>query len=72
MIEVLDEVARRAGFTWRESYSIFYDPEKYGKSWTDLLKWQVRSYDMSGEWWYMRFLAHQHICDSLSALVVMI
>jgi hypothetical protein len=51
MIEVLDEVARRAGFTWRNSYTFFEAPETYGKSWTDLLLWQISSYDLSGEWW---------------------
>ena len=48
MVEILDEVAKRAGFTWRDSYSLFRDPEKLGKTWTDLVQWQVKSYDMSG------------------------
>ena len=43
-LQILDEVAARAGFTWRNSYSTFDDPEKYGKTWTDLLKWQIETY----------------------------
>lgn len=41
MIEILDEVASRAGFTWRNSWTKFDDPEKYDKTWTELLRWQV-------------------------------
>ena len=48
MIEILDEVAARAGFTWRQSFAFFADPEDYGKTWTDLVSWQITTYDMSG------------------------
>ena len=34
--------------TRRESYSFFDDPDKHGKTWTDLVKWQIKSYDISG------------------------
>ena len=51
MVTVLDEVAKRAGFTWRNSYAVFADPELSGKTWTELVKWQISSYDLSGEWW---------------------
>jgi hypothetical protein len=37
IVEILDELARRAGCTWRESYATFDEPEKFDKSWTDLL-----------------------------------
>jgi hypothetical protein len=36
VVEILDELARRAGFTWRESYAIFDEPENFNKTWTDL------------------------------------
>jgi len=51
MIEVLDELARRAGFTWRDSFAFFSTPESFGKTWTELVQWQIQAYDMSGEWW---------------------
>ena len=51
MVTVLDEVAKRAGFTWRNSYAVFADPELYGKTYTELIKWQISSYDLSGDWW---------------------
>ena len=36
LAEILDELASRAGFTWRESYATFDDPDSFGKTWTDL------------------------------------
>ena len=48
MVEILDEVAARAGFTWRQSFAFFQDPDDFGKSWTDLVTWQISTYDMSG------------------------
>lgn len=51
LIEILDELAKRAGFTWRDSFSYFDDPSKYNRTWTDLVLWQTNSYDLSGEWW---------------------
>ena len=35
--ELLDELANRAGFTWRESYAVFDEPEKFDKTWTELV-----------------------------------
>ena len=37
VVEVLDELAKRAGFTWRDSYAIFDAPEEFGKTWTELV-----------------------------------
>lgn len=37
LVEVLDELAERAGFTWRESYAVFDEPEKFDKTWTELV-----------------------------------
>jgi len=39
------------GFTWRDSFAFYEHPERYGKSWSDVVEWQVSSYDLSGEWW---------------------
>lgn len=44
VVEVLDELAKRAGFTWRESYAIFDDPEAYDKTWTDLVVSKPKRY----------------------------
>jgi len=47
---IMDELARRAGFTWRDSFGISIDP--YGNhSWTDLLVWGVETYDLNVDWW---------------------
>lgn len=51
LVELLDELSNRAGFTWRQSFALFEAPEAFGKTWTELAMWQIRSYDMSGEWW---------------------
>lgn len=47
---LLDELAVRAGFTWRNTF-VAVDPlttvesEEFGKSWTDLLEWEVTNFD---------------------------
>ena len=46
---LMDELARRAGFTWRDSFGIFVDPTN--ETWTELLDWSVDSYDISVDWW---------------------
>lgn len=51
---VLDEVARRAGFTWRNSFAVYepLDPATDGnKTWTDILEWAVDTFDISMEKW---------------------
>lgn len=51
---LLDEVARRAGFSWRNSFGV-YSPRNNvtdgGKSWTDILVWGVNTFDISMEKW---------------------
>ncbi|KAL3942955.1 MAG: hypothetical protein SGBAC_002944 [Bacillariaceae sp.] len=47
---LLDEVARRAGFTWRESFGVFVEPVQ-GESFTELLVWSVGAFDLSVDWW---------------------
>ena len=51
---ILDELARRAGFSWKNSYvaTTPLDPEiDFGKSWTDVLHWQVDHFDISFDHW---------------------
>ena len=52
MTEILDEVARRAGFEWRNSYGFFAWP-KAGENftWTDSLLWSAKTFDVTIEWW---------------------
>jgi len=51
MIVLLDEVARRGEFSWRESFVIEYPPIE-GKSWQELLLWSIDTYDISANWWF--------------------
>ena len=51
---ILDELALRAGFQWRNSYGVVLpiDGATDGnKTWSDLLLWEVNTYDLSaGKW----------------------
>jgi hypothetical protein len=51
---LIDEIARRAGFSWRDSFGVVLpiDEEVDGnKTWSDLLEWEVNAYDISaGKW----------------------
>jgi hypothetical protein len=50
---IMDELARRAKFSWRNSYAairaIDLSAENVNKTWTDLLEWQVNTFDISVE-----------------------
>lgn len=50
---IMDELAQRAGFTWRDSFGIFTDPKgaDYNETWTDVLVWGVEHYDVNIDWW---------------------
>ncbi|KAI2504707.1 ionotropic glutamate receptor [Fragilaria crotonensis] len=51
---ILDEVARRAGFEWRNSFAAAspLNPKVDGnKTWTDILLWGVTVFDISQEVW---------------------
>jgi Ligand-gated ion channel len=51
---MIDEVARRAGFEWRNSFGTYspLDIEKdVNKTWTDILLWGVEVFDISVEVW---------------------
>jgi hypothetical protein len=51
---IMDEVARRAGFSWRNTFGT-YSPldSKYdgNKTWTDILLWAVEVFDIAGGKW---------------------
>ena len=51
---ILDEVARRAGFSWRDSFAT-YEPRNIAtdgnKTWTDILLWSIEVFDISMEKW---------------------
>ena len=51
---LMDEIARRAGFFWRNSYGVVLpiDSEVDGnRTWSDLLEWDVNVYDIAaGKW----------------------
>ena len=47
---LMDELARRAKFTWRDSFTTLGAPEG-NNSFTDLLLWNVETYDLSVNWW---------------------
>lgn len=46
---LLDELARRGQFTWRDSFAIYKEPTN--SSWTELLEWSVETYDINVDWW---------------------
>ena len=50
-VELSDEVARRAGFEWRNSYALLKPPTG-DRTWSDLLMYQVKHYDVVVEWYY--------------------
>lgn len=51
---LLDELARRAGFQWRNSYGIvnpLTKDEDGNRTWSDLLSWETQTYDLAaGKW----------------------
>jgi hypothetical protein len=51
---ILDEVSRRAGFQWRNSFGTFSPldiQQDVNKTWTDILLWGIEVYDISVEAW---------------------
>ncbi|CAJ1947337.1 unnamed protein product [Cylindrotheca closterium] len=50
--EIMDELAVRAGFTWRDSFGIYDVPSGgVNETWTDLLVWSTDTYDITIDWW---------------------
>lgn len=53
-IRFLDELASRAGFTWRDTFGILDSPKSAAnQTWGGLLEWSVDTYDLVGDW-YLR------------------
>lgn len=50
IVEVMDELASRAGFRWRDSFNVVND-DIGNRTFTDLLKWTTETYDISLDWW---------------------
>lgn len=48
---IMDELARRAKFTWRDSFGITGDPAEVNATWKELLIWSIETYDLHIEWW---------------------
>jgi len=51
-VKMMDEIARRAEFTWRDSYGLV-EPPNPNQTWTDVLVWSIEKFDLNGEW-YLR------------------
>ena len=55
MAVILDELAKRAGFTWRNRFGSgtgINTAEDGNKTFGDLLIWSTDTYDISAGWWY--------------------
>lgn len=53
IVKIMDEIATRGGFTWRDSYAVYNEaviPED--KTYTDLLLYGVETYDIVVSWWF--------------------
>jgi hypothetical protein len=48
---ILDELARRAAFTWRNSYGVTTTPGRGNQTFDDLLDWSVDTYDFMAAGW---------------------
>jgi hypothetical protein len=51
---ILDEVARRAGFEWRNAFGVYPPRDNVtdgNLTWTDILLWSIETYDISMERW---------------------
>ncbi|CAB9504715.1 expressed unknown protein [Seminavis robusta] len=48
---LLDELGRRGGFTWRNSFGVYTDPINYNMTWDEMLHWSMDSYDLVADWW---------------------
>jgi hypothetical protein len=53
-VVLLDELAKRAGFTWRNRFAAIkpLDFRIHGnKTWADLLYWEVENFDIAADYW---------------------
>lgn len=53
LVNIMDELSRRAGFTWRDSFGVVQpiDTSTSNHTYTDLLDWQAETYDISAGRW---------------------
>lgn len=51
LVDILDELADRAGFTWRTSFAVNYFPISDNSTYTDNLLWGAETYDVAVSWW---------------------
>merc|ERR1711862_613968 len=51
MVELLDEVASRAGFSWRNSFSSAAFSDTGFETYSELLQWSTKNYDISADYW---------------------
>jgi len=49
-VTLLDELARRGEFSWRDTF-VLVDPPPPDKTYTDLLLWQTETYDLTVDWY---------------------
>ena len=49
-VAVFDELSRRAGFQWRDSFGVV-DPPNANQTWTDAMIDTVDNYDLALDWW---------------------
>lgn len=49
-IQVLDEIARRAKFEWRNSFGVVDSPTE-NQTWGDVLDYTIDTYDIMGDWY---------------------
>ena len=53
-VVIMDELAARAGFSWRNTFAAIdpIDPAVDGdKTWTDMLVWEVAHFDIAADYW---------------------
>ena len=53
-VVILDEIARRAGFEWRNTYSAIDPIDSIvdgNYTWSDLLLWELHHFDISADYW---------------------
>ena len=53
VVQILDEIAKRANFTWRNSFGVYNAALDKGadRSWTELLLWTADTFDISIDKW---------------------
>jgi len=50
VVQILDELARRANFTWRYSFAVSYGPDQ-NTTWTQMLSSYTKLFDVSVDYW---------------------